>query len=466
MSSTPSCRSRPLFQYLSWGLFWTLAAQISFALVLVLVLVLWPLTQQSAQDKAGLLVLAVQTWLELPQGTRADFATELHTRHGVDLAPNCTEHADLDAPWASYPAALQRALVQRLAGQGADQARPRVVKLEAARRLEACLWINEQAFSLSFAAPRLFNARLWALGLILLGSSLLAGLLALLLTRRLVKPLEGITHAAQAWSQGETTALPVKPTDVFEVCALARTLEQMMRDIQQHEQARTTLLVGVSHDLRTPLARLRLALEMLPDEAKPDSVRPSLRDGLVRDVEAMDQLIAQALQLARAQSSILSATHTEVQAEPQQIVDLAALAHALVADQQRGGMKLHFTGAKKCPAQVSPRALERILSNLLDNAWRYSQHQEIELVLHCSAITWRFEVLDRGPGIPAELRERVFQAFTRLESSRNPATGGSGLGLAIARQLAVAQGWYMGIEAREGGGSCVWVSSKPFSGSE
>ena len=464
MSAPSSCRSRPLFQYLSWGLFWTLAAQISFALVLVLALVLWPLTQQSAQDKAGLLVLAAQTWLELPQGTRADFVTELRTRHGIALVTDCAGHPASGAPWASYPAALRRALAQRLADQGVSQAEPRVAKLDAGQRLEVCLWMNDQAFSLSFAAPRLFSARLWALGLILLGTSLLAGLLALLLTRRLVKPLEGITQATQGWEPSDLIALPVKPTDVFEVCTLARTLEQMMHNIQQHEQARTILLVGVSHDLRTPLARMRLALEMLPDEAKHDPSRPGLRDGLVRDVEAMDQLIAQALQLAREQSSILSATHTEAQAEPQQIVDLAVLAHALVADQQRGGMRLYFTGAKKCPAQVSPRALERILGNLLDNAWRYSQHQEIELVLHCSATMWRFEVLDRGPGIPEELRERVFQAFTRLEPSRNPANGGSGLGLAIARQLAEAQGWFMGIEAREGGGSCVWVSSKPFSG--
>jgi two-component system osmolarity sensor histidine kinase EnvZ len=456
MNTTSSCRSRPLFQYLSRGLLWTLVAQISFALVLVLALVLWPLTQQSAQDKAGLLVLAVQTWLELPQGTRADFVTELRTRHGIDLVPNCNGHADLDAPWASYPAALQRALVQRLAGQGVEQARPRVVKLEAVHRLEVCLWMNEQAFTLSFAGSRLFNARLLALGLILLGSSLLAGLLALLLTRRLVRPLEGITQAAQTWEQGRLTAFPVKPSDVFEVCTLARTLEQMLRNIQQHEQARTTLLVGVSHDLRTPLARMRLALEMLPDETPHESGRPSLRDGLVRDVEAMERLIAQTLQLARAQA--------DPQAQSAQVVDLAALASALVADQQRGGMKLRFAGAPRCPALIAPLALERILGNLLDNAWRYSHQQDVELLLHCSAIAWRFEVLDRGPGIPAELRESVFQAFTRLEPSRNPATGGSGLGLAIARQLAVAQGWYMGIAAREGGGSCVWVSSKPFSG--
>ncbi|MEW5838974.1 MAG: ATP-binding protein [Pseudomonadota bacterium] len=458
MSSTSSCRSRPLFQHLAWGLFWTLAAQISFALVLVLALVLWPLTQQSAQDKAGLLVLAVQTWLELPQGTRADFATELHTRHGIDLVPSCVDYADLDAPWASYPAALRRALVQRLASQNTSQARPRVAKLESAQKLDVCLWMNGQAFSLSFAAPRLFNARLWALGLILLGSSLLAGLLALLLTRRLVKPLEGITQAAQAWSQGEATALPVKPTDVFEVCALARTLEQMMHNIQQHEQARTTLLVGISHDLRTPLARLRLALEMLPDETEHDPNRPSLRDGLVRDVEAMDQLIAQTLQLARAQWSLLSATQAEPLALPTQVVDLAVLASALVADQQRGGIRLSLAGAETCRAQVAPLALERILGNLLDNAWRYSHQQDIELVLHCGTTGWRFEVLDRGPGIPAGQRERVFQAFTRLEPSRNLTTGGSGLGLAIARQLAEAQGWRMGIDEREGGGSCAWVS--------
>lgn len=467
MSAPPPCRARPLYRYLSWSMFWTLAAQIFLALLLVMALVLWPLTQHSAQDKAGLLVLAVQTWLELPQGTRADFVTELHTRHGIDLVQNCTDHADLDAPWASYPAALQRALVQRLANSGATQPLPRVAKLEAEHILEVCLWMNGQAFSLSFAGPRFFNARLMALGLILLGSSALAGLLALLFTRRLVKPLEGITQAAQAWSQGATAPFPVKSTDVLEVCTLARTLEQMVHNLKQHEEARTTLLVGISHDLRTPLARLRLALEMLPDEAEHDPARPSLRDGLVRDVEAMDQLIAQTLQLARAQASTLQAeaqaeaqagAQAQAEAMPTSSVDLAALARDLVADLQRGGVHVGYSGADTCVAEIAPLALKRILGNVLDNAWRYSQQQEIELALHCDATSWRFAVLDRGPGIPAEQREQVFMAFTRLEPSRNLATGGSGLGLAIARQLADSQGWRMGIDAREGGGSCVWVS--------
>lgn len=440
MKTTQACRSRSLFRALSWGLFWTLAVQITLALGLVLVLVLWPLTQQSAQAKAGLMVLAVQTLLELPQGTRADFVAELSARHGLELRVGCDAQPQHDAPWASYPTALQRALIARMQGMG-DSA-PTVSISSDKQSLMSCVWLNGQAFELRFAAPHFLESRLWALGLILLGSSLLAGALAWVLARRVARPLEGMTRTVQTWSEGAATDLPVGTKDVFELCTLARTLEQMRRSLYQHEQARSTLLAGVSHDLRTPLARMRLAVEMLPEAAS-----MGLHAGLVRDIAAMEGLIAQTLQLARAQ------------AQAAEWVDVCALAAEWVGDQQRGGVAVSLAGAPSCHALVAPLALERIVVNLIDNAWRYSGHKPVEVVLHCADDTWRIEVLDRGPGIPESMRERVFQPFTRLEPSRNLATGGSGLGLAIVHQLAETQGWAFGIETRTGGGSCVWVAS-------
>ncbi len=436
MKSAVPCRARGLFSSLSLGLFWVLAAQIALALVLVLVLVLWPLTQQSAESKAGLMVLAVQTWQELPQGTRADFAAELSARHGLGLRPGCGDMPALNAPWASYPAALQRALQGRLPGEAV----PAVAVSADKQQVLACVWHNAQAFALRFSAPHLLEGRLWALGLILLVSSLLAGLLALILARRVARPLETMTRSVQAWGAQEPVPLPVAPSDVFEVCTLARTLESMHQRLHSHERAQTTLLAGISHDLRTPLARMRLALEMLPDEAS-----LGLRTGLVRDVEAMERLIAQTLQYAQVQVDAIEDT------------ELCAFAHTLAEDQRRGGIQLVLTCAPPCHAYVAPLALARILLNLIDNAWRYGGQSAVDVTLHCTPQTWRFEVLDRGSGIPAHLLEGVFQPFTRLEPSRNRATGGSGLGLAIVRQLAEAQGWQVGIDARPGGGSCAWV---------
>ena len=446
MNSAMPCRARSLFGSLSWGLFWVLVAQITLALGLVLVLVLWPLTQQSAESKAGLMVLAVQTWQELPQGTRVDFAAELSARHGLELRPSCGDTPVLNAPWASYPAALQRALLGRMAGETA----PAVAVSADKQHVDVCVWHNGQAFNLRFAAPHLLEGRLWALGLILLASSLLAGGMALVMARRVTRPLEMMTRSVQSWDSQAPAPLPVAARDVFEVCTLARTLEQMHQRLHTHERARTTLLAGISHDLRTPLARMRLALEMLPEEAS-----HGLRAGLVRDVEAMDALIAQTLQLARAGQG----GDADAASLPVESLDLMAFAHALIDDARRGGMRVSLHG-EPCRATLAPLALERILLNLLDNAWRYSGHAPVDLVLRCEDGLPMFEVLDRGTGIPETMREDVFHPFVRLEASRNQASGGSGLGLAIARQLAEAQGWTMGIDAREGGGTCVWLRAR------
>ena len=438
------CRSATLFRSLSAGLFWTLLIQLALALALVVALVLWPLTQQSADARAGVLVLAVQTWLELPQGTRADFVIELRARHGLELALECPNTATSARFPASYPSALQRALAVRMSGMSALA--PTVSVSEDKRQLVACMELNGQRFSLRFAAPRLLEARLVALGLILLFSSLLAGGLALFMVRRVSRPLERVTHIVQGWGRGQAAPLPVKPNDVFEVCTLARTLEQMHQSLRAHENTRSILLAGISHDLRTPLARMRLALEMLPEDGAAD-----LRAGLVRDVEAMDALITQTLHLARGLVG-------EAQHLPKVRLELVEFAQGLVDDCRRGGMEVSLRAEAVCHATIVPLALEHILLNILDNAWRYGAQQPVELTLTCHKDAPCFRVLDRGPGIPAHQREEVFLVFTRLEASRNLSTGGSGLGLAIARQWADSQGWRMGIDAREGGGSCVWLA--------
>ncbi|MDM7322336.1 MAG: HAMP domain-containing sensor histidine kinase, partial [Gammaproteobacteria bacterium] len=276
--------------------------------------------------------------------------------------------------------------------------------------------------------------------LVLLGSALLAGLVALLLARRLVRPVEGISRTAQIWGRGQPAPLAPGGCEVRAVCELAEQLEQMMRALRRHEHDKTTLLAGVSHDLRTPLARLRLALEMLPRDGT-----GGVHDSMVRDVEAMDRLIGQALQLARA----------ETMAEEE--TDLVAFTSQLVEELRRGGTGLSFSGPALCRGRCVPQSLSRILTNLVDNAWRYGGFQPVELVLDCTPTRVRFEVLDRGPGIPQDMREAVFEPIVRLEASRSLSTGGSGLGLSIARQLARVQGWRLGIEPREGGGTRAWL---------
>ncbi|MEW6692614.1 MAG: HAMP domain-containing sensor histidine kinase [Pseudomonadota bacterium] len=438
----PHKAARPLFQHLARAMAWALAAQLVLALVLAVALVLWPLTDRAAQDKAGLLVLSAQTWLELPPGTRPDFEAELRERHGLILSVGGGESSEAPSRWLPYPYLLQRALARRV------DYPPTVSLVEGLQTVEVFLWVHGQPFTLRFDAPRLISGRLLALGLVLLGSALLAGLVALLLARRLVRPLEGMARTAQIWGRGQPAPLPPGGCQVREVCELAEQLEQMMRALRRHEHDKTTLLAGVSHDLRTPLARLRLALEMLPRDGT-----GGLHDSMVRDVEAMDRLIGQALQLARA----------ETMAEEE--TDLVAFTGQLVEELRRGGTELSFSGPALCRGRCVPQALSRILTNLVDNAWRYGGFQPVELVLDCTPARVRFEVLDRGPGIPQDMREAVFEPFVRLEASRSLSTGGSGLGLSIARQLARVQGWRLGMEPREGGGTRAWLEMdvRPYS---
>jgi two-component system osmolarity sensor histidine kinase EnvZ len=203
----------------------------------------------------------------------------------------------------------------------------------------------------------------------------------------------------------------------------------------------------VSHDLRTPLARIRLALElqrMQPTEARLDQIE--------RDVLAMDRLIGEVLQLARGLQA----------SAPQRLALLPwlqerAQTHADWARSQ--GAVLQAQGARDLQAWVDVHALQRVVDNLLANAVR---HAPGPIVLQASpaqsAGRVRITVLDRGPGIPSEQLDAVFEPFNRLDTARTPGQGvGSGLGLTIARQLAQQHGWQVGLQAREGGGLMAWV---------
>jgi two-component system osmolarity sensor histidine kinase EnvZ len=200
---------------------------------------------------------------------------------------------------------------------------------------------------------------------------------------------------------------------------------------------RTTMLAGISHDLRTPLARMRLAIEMLPENADPKLVAR-----LRHDVDEMNQLIGEFLALSR-----------ELQKEPPQEVNISQLLEELADNARNEGAQVEWHAADNLPILAGPMALRRILVNLLGNAIRYGEKKPVEIDLSRNGDKTEIRILDRGPGIPAQELETVFRPFYRLESSRSNSTGGSGLGLAIARQLAEANGWKVALLARDGGGT-------------
>lgn len=259
----------------------------------------------------------------------------------------------------------------------------------------------------------------------------LALLGAYLIVSRLNRPLKDLTAAARTVGRGETPARLDEdgPTELAE---LAHAFNQMSRDLQELDADRALILAGVSHDLRTPLARLRLGVEMCGADAADV-------DAMVSDIEDMDRIIGQFLSFSRESGD-----------EEFTPLDLAGLAEELASLYARRGFPLTLHAKTIAIAEARPHALRRAVTNLIENALRYAGHPpelEVGMVDGRPAI----EVLDRGPGIPLADTDRVKRPFTRLESARSN-TKGSGLGLAIVDRIVRGHQGEFRLSPREGGG--------------
>ena len=275
--------------------------------------------------------------------------------------------------------------------------------------------------------------------------ALLVGLLfamgvALWLARRLTEPLARLEAASALIGQGGSPSL-LPETGPRELVSLSRRFNAMAQQVSDLLSARTTLLAGVSHDLRTPLARMCLALEMLKGDHN-----PTLIERMERDIEQMNRLIGNVLDLARG-----------LQHEKPISTNMPDFLQQIAADFSTPASPVTVT----CPPGTwlaAQTALQRAIGNLLQNAQRYAPGLPVELVANFENKHCHIGVLDHGPGIPVEQMAAVFQPFHRLDASRSPATGGSGLGLAIVRELARANGWQVELAARPGGGLQAWIS--------
>ncbi len=261
---------------------------------------------------------------------------------------------------------------------------------------------------------------------------------AFLVVARINRPLRELTRAAEQLGRG---TMPPQVTEAgpVEIRTLAHAFNQMAADLQRQDEERALLLAGVSHDLRTPLSRIRLALEMLDDRGTAD-----LKAGVVQDIDDIDGAISQFLDFARP-----------IDAEPLAAdADLNVLAQAVVERYTRNGKDVHLKTAPLPPKHLRRQAMQRLLANLIDNALRHGDGS-VEVVTGRDGALTYIEVLDRGPGIPATDAARMLQPFTRMNSARS--TSGTGLGLAIVDRIARLHGGTVRLLAREGGGLRVRV---------
>jgi two-component system osmolarity sensor histidine kinase EnvZ len=255
---------------------------------------------------------------------------------------------------------------------------------------------------------------------------------AWLIARQVAQPLRALEEAALAIGHGGAPR-PVPETGPNEVATVARAFNQMSSDLAANERERALVLAGISHDLRTPLARLRLALEL----AK--GADPRLVQEAVKDIEAMDGIVEQFLAYVRSDGG----------EAPRPDGDLNAVVSAAAQRLSREGREVECRLGQLPPLALRPGAMSRLAMNLIENAQRHGAPPvEVETTLEDGHAVLR--VLDRGLGIPEGERERVLQPFARLDSARS--TPGTGLGLAIVDRIARAHGAVLDLRERPGGG--------------
>lgn len=250
-------------------------------------------------------------------------------------------------------------------------------------------------------------------------------------TRQIARPLRRLEFAAKEIGRGDNPG-QLKEVGLEEMATVTRAFNQMARNVQQLEEDRTLLLAGVSHDLRTPLTRIRLATEFMAE------AEAELRDGIVRDTEDMDQIISQFISFVR-----------DGRDERSKLGDLNALVEdcaqaALIQDQD---ISIELAELPQIP--FKPLALKRLIGNLIQNGLKYAgspllvKTQMVETGI-------RVSIFDQGPGISEEEKERLFQPFSRGNTARSES--GSGLGLAIVRRIAEMHHGKVSLINRKRGG--------------
>lgn len=260
---------------------------------------------------------------------------------------------------------------------------------------------------------RLFSSTAYVFVIWMVGTSLILFAVATIFMRNQVKPIRRLAVAAEDFGKGRDVS-KFKPEGAAEVRQASSAFLAMRERIVRQISQRTDMLAGVSHDLRTPLTRMKLQLEMLKDD-----------DGtaeLKADITEMEHMLDGYLAFARGEG-----------AEKPITVDLTALLHDAAAQARRrgGAVDLHTEG--ELTASLRPNAFRRCLTNLIDNAIQYAEHVSVRAGLRGDGI--EITIDDDGPGIPEDQLDEVFRPFYRLEGSRNPGTGGVGLGLTIARDV-------------------------------
>ncbi len=388
-----------------------------------------PRARQLAQMVVSVVNLTRSALVAAQPDRRHELLLELSDREGIRVYPAEDDDRILALPDSA-------ALLRMVAAEIRRELGPHT-RMAMERDGEAGFWVSfriegddeywvmlprervERDFSLQWLG--------WAAAVLLMA---LAG--AYLVMFRVARPLRGLAGAALEIGRGRRP-LPLAESGPDEVRSVTRAFNRMSSDLARLDEDRALILAGISHDLRTPLTRLRLAAEMSADAA--------MREGIGADIDEMDKIIGQFLDFAR-----------DTGGEPPEPTDLNALVARVAAPLQRRGARIDLVPGELPPLLLRPLALQRLAANLIGNALRHGgEGAAVEIMTRRDRDGVVLEVMDRGPGIPPEDAERLKQPFTRRDSARSGASG-AGLGLAIAERIAHGHGGRLELLPREGGG--------------
>ncbi len=302
------------------------------------------------------------------------------------------------------------------------------------------LWVNAPSLGPDWIRVPLYphplrGQRVWNLVAWFLGIGLLSTAAAWIFVRQLSAPLKRLVIAARLFGQGRSVRLPVDVDTASEMAEVYRAFNQMTDDVEQAGRERELMLAGVSHDLRTPLTRLRLSLELLDSDNE-------LTSDMVRDIEDMNAILDQFLAFIR-----------DGRDEPMEACDLNELISAVVSPYLQQGRSIRLCLEEMPSLELRRVSIKRMLVNLLENALRYGA-QGIEVAAsvvsdeHAAHVV--ISVLDRGPGLAPEDLQRIFNPFYRGDQARGGQ--GAGLGLAIVQRIAAQHGGKVELQNRAGGG--------------
>jgi two-component system osmolarity sensor histidine kinase EnvZ len=400
-----------------------------FSIALAIFFILNPMANRVATDMGGLIHIVSQSWFSLPAKEKQNFQSHLREQHQLMITDEKVLVTKIKVIYPFIPK-LEKAL-QHYTGQ--------IIKVRQDIVDERCLWITipqkDKTVSIGFFHARIGpRPSIVMLGILIVGCVLIL-LTTILLVRRITRPIKTLSDAVNLFGSGDLS-IRIPEIGAEELVILARSFNEMAQEITQLLTNRSILFGGISHDLRTPITRMQIALELLQNDSNSKLIS-KMRNNLVE----MENLIQQSLELVKGLDK-----HNSID------VEITTVINDIVLDYKSQQQVIHYRPIDCGICNLEINAFRRVLYNLLDNAIRYSDNKVIEIFCIRENEKLVIRILDQGTGIPLDKLEMVFQPFYRLDNSRNKETGGSGLGLAIVKQLCDIYDWKIHLIPRPKGG--------------